>query len=239
VNTYTALEENPQEENGLLAYINETAYGDMRDLITEVGIQSETIPFVNLAEFRRIQSDRVHDSDEQLKYLMNGMFTPVDMTDHEEGFTGFNEIAGALPINRANWMLNIEDEPYPQTDAKTTLEDHESLPLSGTGPTMKGLLTDFHTESEPEEPTHYGAEDDEGDEDYDEEGEGDEDGGEEDYGDYDEEEEFDPEDDMITPAVMENRFFRAHDTLRDKYSDVEIENFMKLLNVSPHKQWQD
>ena len=44
---------------------------------------------------------------------------------------------------------------------------------------------------------------------------------------------------MITPAVMENRFFRAHDTLRDKYSDVEIENFMKLLNVSPHKQWQD
>ena len=183
VETYTALEQNPQEENGLLSYINETAYGDMRDLITEVGIQSETIPFVNLAKMRRIQSNKVHDSDEQLKYLMNGMFTPVDMTDHEEGFTGFNEVAGALPINKANWMLEIEDEPYPQTDAKTTIEDYESLPLSGTGPTMKGLLTDFHTESEPEEPTHYGAEDDEGDEDYDEEGEGDEDGGEEDYGD--------------------------------------------------------
>jgi len=31
---------------------------------------------------------------------MNALFTPVDMTDHEEEFVGWNELHGALPINR-------------------------------------------------------------------------------------------------------------------------------------------
>ena len=36
---------------------------------------------------------------------------------------------------------------------------------------------------------------------------------------------------------MEDRFFRAGDTLRGKYSEIEIEHFMKLLGVKPRTQW--
>lgn len=35
----------------------------------------------------------------------------------------------------------------------------------------------------------------------------------------------------------EDRFFRAGEDLRGKYSEVEIESFMKLLGVKPRSQW--
>lgn len=82
-------------------------------------------------------------------------------------------------------------------------------------------------------------EDDE-DEEYDEEG-GDEDE-EVDYGDYDEEEVDDdewPPKDVISSGKQEDRFFRAGDSLRGKYSEVEIGGFMKLLGVKPRTQWED
>jgi hypothetical protein len=30
---------------------------------------------------------------------MNALFTPLDMTDYENTFVGWNEVAGLLPIN--------------------------------------------------------------------------------------------------------------------------------------------
>jgi hypothetical protein len=35
-------------ENGVLSYVNEAAYGELRDLINDIGIRDETIPFTNL-----------------------------------------------------------------------------------------------------------------------------------------------------------------------------------------------
>ena len=37
----------------------------------------------------------------------------------------------------------------------------------------------------------------------------------------------------------EDRVFRAGESLRSKYSEVEIDSFMKLLGVKPRTQWQD
>lgn len=97
---------------------------------------------------------------------------------------------------------------------------------------------------EPEEEDFYGKEEeDEYGDDYGEEGEEGEEGGEgeADYGDYDEEdaeEEWPPKTEMPGPQG-DDRFFRAGESLRGKYSDVEIDQFMKLLNVKPYKQWQD
>lgn len=31
-------------------------------------------------------------------YLMNALFSPLDMTDYEDAFVGFNEVGGSLPI---------------------------------------------------------------------------------------------------------------------------------------------
>ena len=44
---------------------------------------------------------------------------------------------------------------------------------------------------------------------------------------------------MIASGKQEDRFFRAGESLRGKYSEVEIEQFMKLLGVKPRAQWQD
>ena len=49
VRTYQRLIDNPQMEHGVLTYLSEAAYGDMKDLIRDVGIKKDNIPFYNLA----------------------------------------------------------------------------------------------------------------------------------------------------------------------------------------------
>jgi len=52
-------------ENGVLQYINDAAYGDMKDLINDVGINDESIPFCNLAVKTKLQNERQFESDPQ------------------------------------------------------------------------------------------------------------------------------------------------------------------------------
>ena len=49
IGTYQKLQDNPQMENGVLSYLNEAAYGDMKDLFRDVGINKDNIQFYNLA----------------------------------------------------------------------------------------------------------------------------------------------------------------------------------------------
>lgn len=48
IGTYQRYQDNPQMENGVLTYLNEAAYGEMKDLIRDVGIKTDEIPFYNL-----------------------------------------------------------------------------------------------------------------------------------------------------------------------------------------------
>lgn len=182
----------------------------------------------------------VYDSDRQFDKLMNAVFTPLDMTDYEEDFVGWQEFPGALPINRQSWLTPIQEEAWPQVDATAAIETMEEQPTYGTTQTQKGMIIDNNTIPEPEDEDFYGKEEeDEYGDDYGEEGEGGE-GGEEDYGDYgEEEEEWSLRKDVDEGPEQGDRFFRAGETLRGKYSDHEVEQFMKLLNVKPYKQWQD
>ena len=43
VGTYREFEENTQFDNGVLTYLNEAAWGGLRDLLKDIGIRSETI----------------------------------------------------------------------------------------------------------------------------------------------------------------------------------------------------
>ena len=43
IGTYQKLQDNPQMENGVLSYLNEAAYGDMKDLILELKNQGKTV----------------------------------------------------------------------------------------------------------------------------------------------------------------------------------------------------
>jgi len=37
----------------------------------------------------------------------------------------------------------------------------------------------------------------------------------------------------------DDRFFLHNKKLREEFNEVEIDSFLKLLNVKPHRQWQD
>lgn len=141
---------------------------------------------------------------DQFMHFMHAMYIPVDMTDHEETFVGFNELAGDLPIagHNALWELgdDYEKEKEPEVrqgnaDAVNiagSLHDPDSSPfpeaieynnVSTFLPVKDGLK---------QHEWEYDDSDDEG-EDYDEENEDEEEGDDdeaEDEGEGDEEEEL-------------------------------------------------
>ena len=43
VGTYRQFEENTSFDNGVLTYVNEAAWGDLRDLLKDIGINDKTI----------------------------------------------------------------------------------------------------------------------------------------------------------------------------------------------------
>lgn len=240
--TYSAMQNNTQYEYGLLQYLYEGSYGELGDLVKEIGIKRDTIPYMNVEKFRQYKDNLIHDSDHQFTSLMSALFTPLDMTDHESSFVGWNELPYTPPIEKANWLANMMPEPHPQIDSLVAIEEMEDKPRYPTSPTVAGLVTDFYAEAEEEEEEEFYGSEGEGDDD-DEEGDEDEgEGGDEDYGDYGEEEVDEdpwPAQDVLASRPLEDRFFRAGETLRGKYNDIEIEQFMKLLGVKPRTQWQD
>ena len=58
---------NNQFENGLLTYLNECAWGDLRDLLKDVGINKETIRFLNVSDAVKAKDDMVKDNDRNLR----------------------------------------------------------------------------------------------------------------------------------------------------------------------------
>lgn len=172
------------------------------------------------------------------------MFCPLDMTDHEEAFVGWNELPHDVPISATSWLTAIMPEPHGQSDQLVEIADLENRYLPGTGATYQALVQErAAVEEEDECEGEYGAEG--GDDDYgdeDEEGEGDE--GEAEYGDYGEEEPEDPNSwenkkDQINSVEPADRFFLGTESLRSKYNDNEVDAFMRLLAVKPNAQWQD
>lgn len=183
----------------------------------------------------------ISDGDSQFKYLMSALFTPLDMTDYETDFVGWNEMPGVLPLAKPNWLTAIAPEPHPQVDAFASIETIENMPRYATSQAMQGLIEGHYAEVEEEEEEFYGSEGEgDDDEDYDEEGDGDEEADYGDYGDedYGDEEEYPPKD-KIRSVRGEDRVFRMGQKLRGRYSELELEAFMKLLGVKPRTQWQD
>lgn len=252
VGTYQDQIDKPYMDHGILTYVNEAAYGEMRDLIRDVGINKDSIPFYNVDRTEYNQKNHTHASDDRFKYLMNAMFTPLDMTDQEESFVGWHEIGEDLPINRTQWLGKLQEEDHPQSDQLAGIEVVEKRPLRYTSSTYMGMMGDRYSDKPEEDEPEYGAEGDEEYGDYDEEAEGGDEDAEEaeeeepeygDYGDYDAEIDDQPAwptEDAIPHVANGDRYFLGDKTgLRDNFSDVELGAFMKVLNVKPHNQWED
>lgn len=168
---------------------------------------------------------------------MNALFTPLDMTDYENTFVGFNEIGGGIPINNTHLLKNLVEEPWPMNHATVDIEEVENRPMIARSKIHRELLEAKKAEAEADE-----EEDEEEEEGEGEEGEGEEGEGEEEAAEGEEEEEVEetwPPKDMVAHAPFEDRYFQRGENLRNKFNEVELDSFMKLLNVKPHKQWQD
>lgn len=233
------LDKGDQFENGLLTYVNEAAWGEMRELINDVGIRDETIEFINLAKLNKMREQSQFASDAQMRYLQNSLYTPLDMTDYEDQFVSWRELPGALPIANSQKILDFKDEDWPQINALVEHFIPEKAPLQSTGPTMTALMEAERTEIEPEEDDEDEEEGEYGEE-YGEEGaeEYGEEYGEEEEGPPSYEREWPPRD-VIKTNNKDNRVFRVHEKLRSKFNETEIDNFMKLLAIKPHTQWED
>jgi len=235
IGNYSPELRNPQFEHGVLTYLNEATYGDMRDLVRDVGISNDNLEFFNVGDLQKKREQLfVHQSDHNLSYLMNALFTPLDMTDYENTFVGFNELGTGLPISNNHLLKPIIEEPWPANHALVAMEDVEKRPMLARSKTHRDLLE-----------TKAAAAEEDGEEEEEEEEEegGDEEAAEEEGGEEAEEEEAEPPafppPEKIAHQPMEDKYFYRGENLRNKFNEVELDGFMRLLNVKPHKQWQD
>jgi len=239
IGNYSDELNNHQFENGLLTFLNESAYGEMRDLLRDVGISNDNLEFFNVGDLAKKREQLfVSSSDHNFSYLMNALFTPLDMTDYENTFVGFNEIGGAIPVNNPQLLRPLMEDPWPANHAEVGVEDIEKKPQWARSRLHRDLLDLKAAEAEAEE------EEDEDEEEAEEEAEGEEEAAEEAAGGEEEEEEEVVEEEFppaetLAHAPFEDKYFQRGENLRNKFNEIELDSFMKLLNVKPHKQWQD
>jgi hypothetical protein len=184
------------------------------------------------------KDSRVHGSDINWDNLKNARFTQIDMTDYEYDFPSLNEIGRELPIHSFSLLEPLMPEMWPQSNSLIEVNMLEKFPRNTTSRTHKEAQEARAAEAEEEEE----EEEEEEDEDEDEEGEEGEEGdeGEEEEEEDEEEEEEEIPDEIIPHApLVEDRFFLHNEKLRGKFNEVELDSFMKLLNVKPLEQWQD
>ena len=247
VGTYREWNENTQFESGVLTYVNEAAWGDLRELLNDIGVNRQTIRYSNVGDQIKAKDNRMSDSDANWRNLVNARFTMVDMTDYEYQFPSVNEV-GTIPMSNISALLPLKGSmAWPQSNALIEINKIEGLPLVSTSRTHREMqetrLAEAEAEDEEEE-----EDEDEDDEDEDEEGEEGEEGedgeGEEEEEEEDDEgeEEVDPmavPDDVIARPAIDDRYFMHNETIRGKFNEVEIDGFMKLLDINPHTQWED
>ena len=155
----------------------------------------------------------------------------IDMTEYEYNFPMHNEVGNIPFVNAADMGMTLKSEPHPAINTTIEVDRLEKLPTSTTSRTHAGYKEDREADEEEEEEEE---EDDDEDEDEEgEEGEGDED---EDAEEDEEEEVEDPTavpDDIIGQQRRDDRYFNHNETLRAKFNEVELDSFMKLLNIKP------
>ena len=225
-------------DNKVIQYFYETCRGPMLELRKEIGLKDRWgTGFLRVKDMKNLrEKSQEHPViDHGYMSFFNRLFFPIDMTDYEEHYIGPGELQNVdfgqqkeyysiLPKMNIFGRKDPLNEPY-------YLEEAEP--------------PNFYRTSSMEEYMKSLAEEDD-----DEEGEGEE----EDIlvvedpffenPDYSEEDGEEPEWPTKPPKLANeysrpNAFFHEGETIREKFDDIELENFMKLLNVSPFRNWKD
>jgi hypothetical protein len=238
IGTYRRFQENTQFEKGVLTYVNEAAWGDLRELLQDIGVNRQTIRFSNVGDLIAQKEAKIHESDHQWRNLKNARFTSIDMSDYEYDYPSLNEV-GEIPLHNYSILTDLYmREKWPAVSALVESNEIETLKAAATGVSHRAAQEARNAEEEEEE-----EEEEDEDEDEDEDEEEGEEGGDEDEEEEEEEEEAeDPSavpNHVLGPAASDDNYFLHNETLRERFNEVELDGFMKMLNIKPHTQWQD
>jgi hypothetical protein len=86
-------------EDGLLTFLTETAEGEMKDLLDDLGIKKETLIVSDLQEILDDENEFINsETDEALNIFINSRINSIDMTDYEGTFVGYGELGIDLPF---------------------------------------------------------------------------------------------------------------------------------------------
>eukprot|EP00345_Euplotes_harpa_P003770 CAMPEP_0168318128 /NCGR_PEP_ID=MMETSP0213-20121227/293_1 /TAXON_ID=151035 /ORGANISM="Euplotes harpa, Strain FSP1.4" /LENGTH=599 /DNA_ID=CAMNT_0008319133 /DNA_START=495 /DNA_END=2294 /DNA_ORIENTATION=- len=222
-------------DNRVIQYFYESAYGPLLELRKEMGLATRWhTSFMRIKDLREQIEANKEDPviDYSWNYFFSHMHAPVDLTDYEDHFAGPGEFANpdttaldellAKPSNRFDIFGNgsakgaaMEDAPPPNFFRSTREQDEWPAP----------------------------------DDDDDEEGEGDEvpelEAPYREVPEYNADEYEPPEWPVEGKPLNLPKFSRMNDYfdetegLRQKFDDIELESFMKLLDVQPFKNWTD
>ena len=242
IGTYRAFEENTAFDNGVLTYVNEAAWGDLRDLLKDIGINDKTIQYANVADLLKLKDEcRLHESDANYKNLRDARLTVIDMTDYEHNFGAPNEV-GDIPFMNATELNAYKEEQHPMSHSVFEVVELEKPFKNATTMTMRAAQEARDAEAEEEEEEEEDDDDDDEDDEYgdEEEGEGE---GEEEEEEEDGEEEEEAEEEFAPKLDVQRRtedsYFMHNEKLRERFNEVELDGFMKMLNIKPFTQWQD
>ena len=158
----------------------------------------------------------------------------VDMTDYESNWAGANEVDN-LPMMSSGLIDSLRPESWPQSNTMAENNVIEELRKNAVNKTHAEIIAERAAAAEAE------AEDDEDEDEGDDDDEyGDEEAeDEEDEDDEEEEDEGEPPvpADIIGGDKYDDRYFKHNEKLRERFNEVEIDGFMKLLNMRPKRQW--
>lgn len=180
---------------------------------------------------------RLHESDHNYENLRNARLTLIDMTDYEHTFGAPNEV-GEIPISDSAALNPMRPEQQPMMHSLMEIVDEETPFKSATSKSIReNQAARAAEEEEEEEEDDDDDDDDDEDEDEDEEGEEEEEEEEEEEG-QEEEPEFAPAP-KVPFTKEDDRYFMHNEKLKDRFNEVELDGFMKMLNIKPYTQWQD
>jgi hypothetical protein len=64
IENYTGYQNNPSFEYGVLSYLNEAAFGEMKDLIRDIGIHTDNMDVMNVGDYQKKREQLMtHASD--------------------------------------------------------------------------------------------------------------------------------------------------------------------------------
>lgn len=214
-------------------FMRTASHGSLKKLKEEVGLDDKyPTNFLRIKDIKEVKEGWCDDAvmDHSMYYALSAYFLPINMTDYEEEFLALGDYDN--------------DE---LKDVGTRTEDYFIRNvINGKDPSKIGVEWDdarkpnfFLTTSEEENAPIP---------DDDEEGEGEEEEVPDTYWTAREfelapaepEEEPDwPYPERKFPVQDEAGFFDVHEKLTDKFDEIELDTFMKFLNVKPFRNWED